>query len=129
MHRRAAAGPEFPQEMTADNAAPASFEGRDRPWRWESSPRVETPVEALPEQADVAVVGSGYAGLAAALKLSRSGRDVVVLDAGIPESGASSRAGGMIGGGHILPFELLLRRFGESQATALLQEPDCVGVH
>ena len=108
--------------MTAENAAPASFDGRDRPWWWEWSPRVEEPVEALPKRADVAIVGSGYAGLAAALKLSRSGRDVVVLEAGIPGSGASSRAGGMIGGGHVVPFELLSQRFGESQATALLQE-------
>lgn len=54
--------------MTADSTAPAFFEVRDRPWWWEWSPRVEEPVEALPKRVDVAVVGSGYAGLAAALK-------------------------------------------------------------
>ena len=101
---------------------PRSFEGVDRPWWWEWAPRVEAGEEAIPERADVAIVGSGYAGLSAALTLARGGRDVVVLEAREPGYGASSRAGGMIGGGHVRWLEPLVRQYGESHALAILQE-------
>jgi glycine/D-amino acid oxidase-like deaminating enzyme len=46
--------------------------------------------------ADVAIVGAGYLGLAAALRLAEAGTDVVVLDAEAPGWGASGRNGGQI---------------------------------
>jgi len=45
---------------------------------------------------DIAVVGGGYTGLAAALELARRGRAVAVLDSGGIARGASSRNGGMV---------------------------------
>lgn len=51
----------------------------------------------LPRAVDVAVVGGGLTGVAAAYKLARAGRDVLVLDAGEPGRGASSRNHGMLG--------------------------------
>ena len=48
---------------------------------------------------DVAIVGSGYAGLNAALELNAQGIDCLVLDANEPGFGASTRNGGMVSGG------------------------------
>ena len=55
--------------------------------------------DELPTRCDVAVVGSGYAGLHAAIVLARAGIDVVVIDAEPLGFGASTRNGGMVSGG------------------------------
>ena len=66
-----------------------------------------TPADGpLPPRVDVAVIGSGYCGLSAARVLARSGATVLVLDAGDPGAGASTRNHGHIGGGGKLPPKL-----------------------
>jgi len=50
----------------------------------------------LPEQADVVVVGGGYAGLAAARRFAEHGRSVVLVEAAPFSTGASTRSGGMV---------------------------------
>jgi len=58
---------------------------RPEPYWWDHVPRDDNaglPAEALPDSADVVVIGSGYAGLHAAISLSRIGSDVVLLEAG-----------------------------------------------
>ncbi|WP_270933859.1 NAD(P)/FAD-dependent oxidoreductase [Falsiroseomonas oryzae] len=74
----------------------ASFQAK--PWWWEAAepPDRDTP---LPDRAQVAIVGGGYAGLSAALTLRRLGHQAVVLDAERIGWGASSRNGGMVSGG------------------------------
>ena len=92
------------------------------PYWWDAAPR-EAPVDVvLPKRCDVAIVGAGYAGLAAALTLAREGRSVVVIDAGPPGHGASSRSGGMIGHGHRLSYTKLIDRYGAEKAKALVRE-------
>ena len=53
----------------------------------------------MPREARVAIVGGGYAGLAAALELARHGVEAVVLEAGALGVGASTRNGGSVSGG------------------------------
>jgi glycine/D-amino acid oxidase-like deaminating enzyme len=65
-----------------------------------------------PEQADVAVIGSGYTGLHAAYSLAKSGANVVVLEANSVGWGASSRNGGMVNPGLKLAAPELFRHYG-----------------
>jgi glycine/D-amino acid oxidase-like deaminating enzyme len=70
-----------------------------RPFWWEAyEPKAETLTD-VPSQARVAIIGAGYAGLAAALQLAKEGIDAVVLEAAQPGFGASTRNGGMVSGG------------------------------
>lgn len=92
------------------------FWWRDAP----PSPGLRGPLET---QADVVVIGAGYTGLAAALVLARGGRHVVVVDAGLPGFGASTRNGGQIGSGNQkFRVKTLIAMKGERKAVALLRE-------
>ena len=69
------------------------------PFWWEASCPTDEYSEALPSSTDVLVVGSGYAGLSAALELIRAGLHVTVVDALTFGEGASSRSGGGVSAG------------------------------
>ncbi len=69
---------------------------QDKPYWWEAAPRPDLPPVAPPARTDVAIVGSGYTGLAAAIELARGGRQVSVLDAQDAGWGCSSRNGGQV---------------------------------
>lgn len=73
----------------------------------------------LPARSDVAVIGAGYTGLAAARRLARAGSSVVVLEKETLGWGASSRNGGQVLTGLKLGADALLRRFGRERAQAL----------
>ncbi len=67
-------------------------------------------------QADVVVVGGGAAGLAAAVALGRSRRNVVVVDAGQPRNARADGAHNVLGQEGVLPLELLARGCAEAEA-------------
>jgi NADPH-dependent 2,4-dienoyl-CoA reductase/sulfur reductase-like enzyme len=67
------------------------------PYWWDAAPRHNEPVRPLPSTTDVAIIGSGYTGLSAALTLARGGREVLILEQGPVGWGASSRNFGMLG--------------------------------
>jgi glycine/D-amino acid oxidase-like deaminating enzyme len=90
------------------------------PLWWRDAPPEPADVGPPPEQVDVAVIGSGYCGLAAALELARAGVRVAALDAGPLGGGASTRNGGMVGGAVKLDWHDLARRVGPDRAAALL---------
>lgn len=93
------------------------------PYWWEAAPLSAGPWPPLPAEADVAVIGSGFTGLAAALTLARGGRRPLVLDAGAPGFGASTRNGGQVGSGNQkFRVKTLIARHGERKAVALLRE-------
>ena len=66
------------------------------PYWWHETLSDDLPPIELPKTIDVAVIGSGFTGCSAALTLARGGRDVLVLEANQPGSGASSRNGGYV---------------------------------
>ena len=64
---------------------------------WSEGIPAEAPeVPELPERTDVAIVGGGYTGLAAARSLARRGADTVVLEQHTFGWGASGRNGGFV---------------------------------
>ena len=69
---------------------------KQSPFWVEEYPRPENITSDLPGEADVLIVGSGLTGLTAALRLSRGGKSVAVVDSGEIASGASSVNGGMV---------------------------------
>jgi len=72
---------------------------KPEPFWWEAArPGADHSVD-LPSATEVLIVGSGYAGLSAALELAREGRKVAVVDALAFGEGASSRSGGGVSAG------------------------------
>jgi len=95
---------------------------RDQPYWWEAAPLDPAPPAPLPRRVDVAVVGAGYAGLAAATALARAGRQVAVLDAAPAGAGASTRSVGMIGGRLRQGYAGLSATLGPDAALGLMRE-------
>lgn len=94
-----------------------------QPWWWEAAPPEATPPAALPASVDVAIIGSGFTGLSAALTLAKAGRAVAVFDAGPLGFGASTRNGGQVGSGNQkFTVQQLIALYGEGRARALLNE-------
>ena len=90
-------------------------------WEDAGAPSAPEP-EPLPGEVEFLVVGAGHTGLSASRTLAKSGKSVLALDAGAPCSGASSRNGGMIGGGHRLSAAQIESRFSQDIALSLLRE-------
>ena len=90
-------------------------------WRDAGSPASPEP-EPLPKDVEFLVVGAGHTGLSASRTLAKSGKAVLALDAGAPCSGASSRNGGMIGGGHRLSIRQVEKQYPPDTAIPLLRE-------
>ena len=92
------------------------------PWWWERVPRPALPAATIPSECDVAIVGSGYTGLHAALVTARAGRHTVVFDAEDAGFGCSTRNGGQISTSVKPSFAALARRHGKERAFELLKE-------
>lgn len=76
----------------------------------------------LPAQADVLVIGAGLTGVEAARVLAQAGRDVLVLDAGEPGHGASTRNAGQIGRNFKHAFSTLCTHVGKDIAKDYFRE-------
>ena len=100
---------------------------KQRPYWWDTVPGNDNPKPetgnpgGLPRRVDVAIVGAGYTGLAAARHLARVGATVVVCDRETIGWGASSRNGGQVLAGMKLDPATLVARFGETRARRLFE--------
>lgn len=77
---------------------------------------------ALPDAADVVVVGGGYAGINAARELARRGVAVTLLEAHTLGWGASTRNGGIVHPGYKWSATQLIERYGPETGRALYEE-------
>ncbi|GBR09858.1 NAD(P)/FAD-dependent oxidoreductase [Acetobacter oeni] len=78
-----------------------------------------TPQAALPGQADAVIVGGGFSGLSAALRLRQLGASVVVLERDRVIGEASGRNGGHVNNGLAGSFTDACAKLGEDTATRL----------
>jgi glycine/D-amino acid oxidase-like deaminating enzyme len=75
----------------------------------------------LPANVEVAIIGGGYTGLAAARALAQRGVRVAVLEAHTLGWGASSRNGGMVLSGLKLSAPAIVQKYGRDLARRLFQ--------
>ena len=87
----------------------------------ETTPVPARSEEPLPERSDVAIVGGGYTGLAAARALARIGASVTVLERHSIGWGASGRNGGMVLSGYKPATAQLGRKLGVDEARRLFR--------
>ena len=95
---------------------------RAQPYWWDAAPPEDSRDTPLPPQAGIVIVGSGFAGLSAALEAARAGASVAVLDAGALGGGASSRSGGMVSSGQKLVLTAALAGLPAERAAAALDD-------
>ena len=76
----------------------------------------------LPLRVDVAIVGSGYTGLNAALQTIRGGRSTAIFEVGLPGQGCSTKNGGQISTSIKPSLEKLSAKFGTQNGIAIRQE-------
>jgi glycine/D-amino acid oxidase-like deaminating enzyme len=95
---------------------------KDYPVWWDTAPDLRVAGAASDPGGrtfDVAVIGAGYTGLAAACQMARAGAAVVVVERGHVGEGASSRNGGQVLTGLKLDPATLVARYGQNLARDL----------
>jgi glycine/D-amino acid oxidase-like deaminating enzyme len=80
--------------VTAGTGRLPNSDFKSQPVWWDDDPPTAIENASLPQRCDVAVVGGGFTGLAAALELARNGSRVVVLEADDFGFNASARNSG-----------------------------------
>ncbi len=90
-------------------------------WTEEFPRPADLSTSELPETIDVAIIGSGYTGLNAAIALRKAGASVAVLEQATIGWGASSRNGGMALTGMKEEMPVVFKRYGAELGRAFWQ--------
>ncbi|HRA68940.1 MAG TPA: FAD-binding oxidoreductase [Caldilinea sp.] len=90
-------------------------------WTEEFPRPADLSTSELPETIDVAIIGSGYTGLNAAIALRKAGASVAVLEQATIGCGASSRNGGMALTGLKEEMPVVFKRYGAEMGRAFWQ--------
>ena len=93
-----------------------------RPHWWDAAEPPDIPHRDVDADCDVAIIGAGYTGLAAALVLARAGRSVQVFDRQRPGEGASTRNGGIFSASIRTSLGDAIKLWGEERAVAMYRE-------
>jgi len=101
---------------------PLSLDFKDTPYWWEAAPPEDASAQPLPDEVDVAIVGSGYTGLCSALELADGGASCAVLDAGPLGAGASTRNGAMVTGGQKFVVSGAVRGVDADRQARILED-------
>jgi glycine/D-amino acid oxidase-like deaminating enzyme len=88
-------------------------------WLRTAVPATSSPRLGADQRTDILIVGAGYAGLNAAIRLRELGRDCIVLEAEEPGFGASGRNGGQVVPGLKHDPAELVAIMGEERGLAL----------
>ena len=100
-----------------------AYDPTPAPSYWQATVTDAQPGAPLREDlaVDTAIIGGGYTGMNAALRLAERGVDVALFDAGHPGWGASGRNGGFVClGGAALGYGELIKRHGRSETQAFV---------
>ena len=89
-------------------------------WERTAPPAPDTPALAGDLRTDAVVVGAGYTGLSAALRLAEAGCRVAVLEGAAVGFGGSGRNVGLVNAGLWLPPDDVAARLGEEHGERLL---------
>jgi glycine/D-amino acid oxidase-like deaminating enzyme len=90
------------------------------------APAWDVPRRSYPQlnrsvRADVAIIGGGIVGLAAAFELSKRGHSVALVEAGSIGEGSSGWCGGILSASTSVDFAEVVDAFGEDNARRILQ--------
>lgn len=107
---------------SSDAASLLSDDYRETPYWHDHTDPPHLPSLKQNARVDVAIVGSGYTGLNAALQTARAGRSTLVLDAGQAGWGCSTRNGGQISTSIKPSVAKLASKFGLEHARAIHRE-------
>lgn len=93
-----------------------------QPYWWEDGAQLPDLPIVPPNKAELLIIGAGYTGLSAAITAANAGAQVMVVDAGIPGQGASTRNGGMAGAHPRLSLADMAQKFGQETARGMFNE-------
>lgn len=98
----------------------ASMTSKGNLWRASSAVRVEAPALDRPLDVDLAIIGGGFTGQAAALEGARRGASVAVFEGETFGHGGSGRNVGLVNAGLWLPPEEVVRAMGAEAGGRLM---------